>query len=412
MNSIAVIPVPPEHARLSPSASPRWMNCAGSVALIAQYGEEGSNAYADEGNAMHELAAEALRSKLVGYRGKWNTHVGRVMSNGVTLTDDHVVQSARYAEYVMPTPAALAAGVEMHVEVLLRLGFIDPGMFGTADAVLIDWKAKRMTVVDLKTGRNRVHVRDNPQLELYALGALRQFDPLDEITHVTLTIVQPRLYDENDAEPAESVEYLASDLRKRRAVYVEAAEATHAENAPLTVGHWCRFCPARNSCPKQQALSLSDVQEILTRMAQPLVLDELSNGELSNVFRVVKACEAWSDAVKREIRLRMDSGQNVQGCSYGTPRRMRDWVATEADTWIRKLPPLVGQLLLRPVTVAQAEKALQGSGVTIPSELVIEKLTAAPLYFDANAPEADPRDAFGVLPNVVVAAPENGNDLL
>ena len=49
-------------------------------------------------------------------------------------------------------------------------------------------------VIDFKGGRGvRVDANRNSQLMLYALGALLEFDPLYDIHHVRMTIVQPRL---------------------------------------------------------------------------------------------------------------------------------------------------------------------------------------------------------------------------
>lgn len=54
------------HAKLSPSASKRWMNCPGSVQLIEQLTNEGkieenaTSPWAEEGSAAHALAEKCL----------------------------------------------------------------------------------------------------------------------------------------------------------------------------------------------------------------------------------------------------------------------------------------------------------------------------------------------------------------
>lgn len=52
-----------QHARLSASASDRWINCPSSVMLIEKHTVEGevSSEYADEGTCAHELADLRLR---------------------------------------------------------------------------------------------------------------------------------------------------------------------------------------------------------------------------------------------------------------------------------------------------------------------------------------------------------------
>ena len=46
------------HAKLSPSAASRWLNCPGSVALCATLPTPPSTYYADEGTAAHALAED------------------------------------------------------------------------------------------------------------------------------------------------------------------------------------------------------------------------------------------------------------------------------------------------------------------------------------------------------------------
>ena len=54
------------HAKLSPSAAYRWINCPGSVALAEQCPPAPSSAYADEGTLAHAVA----ETKLMQQSGK------------------------------------------------------------------------------------------------------------------------------------------------------------------------------------------------------------------------------------------------------------------------------------------------------------------------------------------------------
>ena len=72
-----------------------------------------------------------------------------------------------------------------------------PEGFGTGDLVIVADGV--IEVIDFKGGRGvRVDANCNSQLMLYALGALLEFDPLYDIHHVRMTIVQPRLNKGND----------------------------------------------------------------------------------------------------------------------------------------------------------------------------------------------------------------------
>lgn len=63
--------------------------------------------------------------------------------------------------------------------------------FGTGDCVII--ADGTLHIVDFKYGRGiLVEAKDNPQMMLYALGALELFDCLYDIDTVSMTIFQPR----------------------------------------------------------------------------------------------------------------------------------------------------------------------------------------------------------------------------
>ena len=51
------------HAKLSPSAASRWINCPGSVALCATLPKPPSTFYADEGTSAHALAEKCILEK-------------------------------------------------------------------------------------------------------------------------------------------------------------------------------------------------------------------------------------------------------------------------------------------------------------------------------------------------------------
>ena len=63
--------------------------------------------------------------------------------------------------------------------------------FGTGDCVII--ADGTLHIVDYKHGRGvLVEADDNPQMKLYALGALELFDCIYDIDAVSMTIYQPR----------------------------------------------------------------------------------------------------------------------------------------------------------------------------------------------------------------------------
>ena len=66
-----------------------------------------------------------------------------------------------------------------------------PDGFGTGDCIIVSDDV--LHIVDLKYGTGiLVEAEENPQMKLYALGALEIFDALYDIREVSMTIFQPR----------------------------------------------------------------------------------------------------------------------------------------------------------------------------------------------------------------------------
>lgn len=117
-----------------------------------------------------------------------------------------------------------------------------PEGFGTGDLIIVADDV--LDVVDLKYGRGvEVKAEWNPQMMLYALGALALFDSLYDIQKVRMTICQPRL------DSISSFELMVDELllwaEKELKPKAELAIKGAGEYVP---GEHCRFCRARHRC--------------------------------------------------------------------------------------------------------------------------------------------------------------------
>ena len=76
------------------------------------------------------------------------------------------------------------------IEQRLDFSYVPQG-FGTGDWIII--ADKKLHIIDFKYGMGvLVDAGDNPQIKLYALGALEIYDSLYDIEEVSMTIFQPR----------------------------------------------------------------------------------------------------------------------------------------------------------------------------------------------------------------------------
>ncbi|RJX25103.1 MAG: DUF2800 domain-containing protein [Dethiobacter sp.] len=197
------------HALLSASSSHRWLHCTPSARLEETFDEQ-SSVFAEEGTAAHALSEHKLRIFL-GQKSKKpvSEFDGEEMER---YTDDYVGYAAELIT------AAKMACKDPIILLEQRLDFSQyvEGGFGTGDLVII--ADGTLDILDLKSGRGvEVSAEDNPQLKLYALGALALFDTLYDIQTVRLHICQPRLESISTYEVSavELVQWAEDELRPK-----------------------------------------------------------------------------------------------------------------------------------------------------------------------------------------------------
>jgi hypothetical protein len=288
-----------EHALLSPSSAKKWLACSASLACEFGLPNESGQA-AVNGTVMHLLAETVLNRVIKGENVRADTYKGVYALNegkgpikalvkpekgAVLITDDFVSQVNKYVDYCRPIiDAAELVEVESRVN-LTRI--LHPGVelngellqtFGTADLVAVMHDGM-LIVGDLKTGRHKVTAKENKQMMLYALGLLRVYKRLYDITAVRLVIFQPYAggADEWDTTPealgqfgkfASKAALKAIDAFQRGKKGLKPADFRPGNDAC----RWCRF--AEKCTAKRKAVS-SEVESDLSDDSTEMSLDQL-----------------------------------------------------------------------------------------------------------------------------------------
>ena len=312
------------HAKLSPSGAHRWMACPGSVNLEAPFPDT-SSVYAAEGTVAHDVAAQCL----IDSRDP-ASFIGDVMEvDGFTFTVDKAM--ADYVADYVKLVRDLAKGKTLYAESKVPIGHLtgEEGATGTSDAVIIDVAERNLSIVDLKYGMGvTVEANDNPQLMMYALGALEMYNILCDFDTVSMYIHMPRL--NYVAECHISTE----ELLKFGATVWQAASRTRSEVTYTTPGEkQCRFCKAKATCPalRTAMAEIVDGTSAATIDEFADLVPEVPNMEtgdnyLSIAMSKVGLIEDWCKGVRAEVERRLLAGQKVDGFKLVEGRRgNRKW---------------------------------------------------------------------------------------
>ena len=265
------------HAVLSASSSKRWLNCPPSAKLNAEIPDI-TTEYAKEGTDAHELA-EYKVNQLLG-----------IKADNPAENLDYYNQEMEdctdiYAQYIAEQMSQYSSPVVM-VEQRIDFSRYVPGGFGTGDCIIV--ADDTLTVVDFKYGKGvAVEAEYNPQMMLYALGALEMFSILYDINEVKMVIFQPRI--ENISEFSMPISDLMSWAENELKPKAELAAKGEGE---FCAGEHCRFCKVKATCRKRAEYNLAIAKY---DFAPP---DMLEDSEIEMILKRADALTAWAADVK------------------------------------------------------------------------------------------------------------------
>jgi len=270
-----------KHALLSASSSHRWLNCPPSARLCESYEGKVSD-YAIEGTNAHSLCEYKLKGAL-GIRAKDPT-------NDLTYYNGEMEDCANgYAAYILElveTAKHTCSDPIVLIEQRLDFSKCVEGGFGTGDALVI--ADGTLHIVDYKHGQGvLVEADDNPQMKLYALGALEIFDGIYDIDSVSMTIYQPR----RDNVSTHTV-FKESLYQWAEEVLKPAAKLAYAGNGEYNCGEWCQFCKAKHECRTRAEHNLELAQYEFK--LPPLLEDD----EVENILGKIDALVSWASDIK------------------------------------------------------------------------------------------------------------------
>ena len=310
------------HAKLSASASSRWLNSPGSVRLTQDIPDH-SSPFAREGTAAHEVGEKCLRNgtDAADYEGEQI----KVESEIFNVDKEMVEAVQQYVDFVREINAD-----DLHVEQRVDYSpWAVPDSFGTADAVVIDWKNRHLTICDYKHGTGvKVSAENNSQLKLYALGCINEYGYLGKIDTVTLAIVQPRI------EHIETWDVDVADLLTwGEKVVRPTAELAMSDDAPVVPGEkQCQWCKISATCKAQAEHHLAVVGQQFDNLDEaPRLPDvnDVSAEQMSYTLTHAKAITKWLGKVDKHAYEILLHGGTLPGLKLVEGRSIRRWCAAD-----------------------------------------------------------------------------------
>lgn len=412
------------HAGAGPSGAERWMNCTASLEMTREFLETltpnqqaefaQSSMAARQGTTAH-IVAEAEASLMLGLidQAECDATLQEMMINPATEDEAYSEEMAEYiTEYVDLVRqyhddghvVMLEARVSAAVPLMTVDADGDPDVYeikGSADFIALPNEIdSTLTVGDLKYGEGLdVDVHSNPQIRIYALGALAELvndegELVVAVDRIQYYIIQPRLG--GIKEWSESVDDLLTWRDDVLSPALTEALAGRRGGAALTPGELqCQWCPVRGACPALAEKRMSDAVELFdvivdaeaggSEFPETALLDDDLLGRL---YAQVSGLTKIKDDLKAEVQRRLYRGSAVPGfqlVNYTPPRKWKAGAEEELDDravlWSKKL-----------LTPTQAVKILGEEAGQIAD--LIESPDIRPVV----APEGDRRKTWGGLP--------------
>ncbi|MFA9398373.1 MAG: DUF2800 domain-containing protein [Clostridiaceae bacterium] len=337
------------HAKLSASSAHRWLQCTRCIEVESQFPSE-TSIYAEEGTFMHELSEIYLRNYLKTIsKQQFSKELKKYENNKYYSEETHDAVLAYVDEVVKKIDAAREISKDAVVIIEQKVDFspwVEDG-FGTSDVITIT--DGTLEVIDLKGGKGvEISANDNPQLKLYALGALNEFGFLYDIQNVKMSIVQPRV--DNFSTFEMSVEDLLKWAEEELKPKAKLAIKGEGE---FCAGEHCRFCRARNQC---RARALKNLELMKYEFADSALL---TDEEIAEIIGLSGELSKWaSDIYTYAAALAINDGKQWDGFKLVQGRSNRKYVDEEAVAENAKAAGYSDIYKKRLITITEMEKLM------------------------------------------------------
>lgn len=304
---------PSSHALLSPSAASRWLNCTPAPRLEAELPESTSE-YAAEGTLAHSVCELLARKKFTIVKPSVHNTALKKLKKDALWDDEMLTTAATYVEHLLERYMSFPNKPYIVFEVKVDITDYVPEAFGTCDCVMIG--GEELIITDYKHGKGvPVSPENNPQMMLYALGALKLYRPIygDAIKRVSMYIDQPRLnsYGVHSMTVDELLAWGENEVKQK-------AVLAFAGLGNFNPGDHCRFCRAKAQCRARADVqtALEDFKDALLPTPENQQLTDaplLTDAEIGDLLARGKALVDWYNGLEEYALTTLLNGGTIPG---------------------------------------------------------------------------------------------------
>lgn len=317
--------MPERHALLSASSAARWLNCPPSARLCESLPDTESS-YAAEGTLAHSMCEIKLQAFISAVPKRTTTTKLNKIKKNELYTPEMDGYTDVYVDYIKKLALSFPTKAHIAVERTLDYSEYAPEGFGTADCIVMH--GEELYVIDFKYGQGvSVSAEHNPQMQLYALGALAVYSMLYPIKNVHLAIIQPRLNNQSEWQ------LTVDELRTWGESIKPQAQLAFDGKGEYKSGEHCRFCKIRATCRKraEDNLALAQYQfakpALIAKEGEPTLSDE----EIGAILQQASDLESWVKHLKDYALTAVLDGKSIPGWKAVEGRGSRNWTADTPD---------------------------------------------------------------------------------
>lgn len=387
------MPTPEKHALLSASSASRWLTCTAAPRFEEQF-PENTSSYAEEGRLAHAICElKVIKHFTTAITPRTFTTRLNKLKKDPLYNPEMDKTSDLYLEHL--TERAMQFDAKPNVAAEVRVDFVDYVLegFGTCDCIMIG--GDTLSIIDYKHGKGvPVSAENNPQMRLYALGALKRYKSVygGRIQKICMTIDQPRIQDEPSSETITVEELLAWGERIK-----PIAAKAYMGLGTFCPGEHCRFCRGKAKCRARadQNTALEEFKDCVPQNTEKTPLfgqSALTDEEVGDLLIRGKELVKWYGDLEEYALATILKGGTIPGWKAVAGRSNRTFTDTDAALNAAMAAGYDKSILydLKPKTLSELEKLM---GKTEFADK-LGSFVVKPLGKPTLAPLTDKREAY------------------